>query len=236
MGSFDLGGWHLIGLNSNCARRGRLRRGLGRRGSGSPRTWPRIPGVCTLAYWHHPRFSSGPHGDDAITADFWTLLYAAGADLVARRPRPRLRALRAAVAGRRRRLRPGIREFVVGTGGKNLTSVSTVRANSEVRNYGAFGVLELTLWPNGYDWRFVGTGRLDARFGPGPLPLRAARDGRGFPHRRPLPAGGHADLLAAGGRRAARLPGGGSLRHSGGRAGVGGERHRGQTRPRPEPS
>lgn len=151
--SFDLGGWHLVGLNSNCSAVG---------GCGAASTqgqWLAAdleanPGVCTLAYWHHPRFSSGPHGDDATTADFWTRLQAAGADLVLvghdhgyERFAPQSAF---GIAGP-----AGIREFVVGTGGKNHTSVATVRANSEVRNYSAFGVLELKLWPNGYQWRFV---------------------------------------------------------------------------------
>lgn len=152
--SFDLGGWHLIGLNSSCGAAGGC-------GAASPQgQWLATdlaahPGVCTLAYWHQPRFSSGPHGDDAAYAAFWNLLHGAGADLVLaghdhgyERFAPQSPAAAADPAG--------IREFVVGTGGKNLTSVSTVRANSEVRNYGAFGVLELKLWPNGYQWRFVG--------------------------------------------------------------------------------
>jgi hypothetical protein len=49
----------------------------------------------------------------------------------------------------------GIRQFVVGTGGKNHVGVVTVRPNSEVRNDTTFGVLELTLRPDGYDWQFV---------------------------------------------------------------------------------
>ncbi len=91
------------------------------------------PGVCTLAYWHHPRFSSGPHGNDAISAPFWDALYAAGADLVLvghdhgyERFAPQTPAGAADPA-------KGIRQIVVGTGGKNLTGIVTVRANSEVR-------------------------------------------------------------------------------------------------------
>lgn len=152
--SFDLGGWHLIGLNSNCGAVG----GCGAasaQGQWLATDLAAHPGVCTLAYWHHPRFSSGVHGNDPISADFWNLLYAAGADLILNghdhgyeRFAPQSPS---AVADPN-----GIRQFVVGTGGKNLTSVSIIHANSEVRNYGAFGVLELTLWPNGYEWRFVG--------------------------------------------------------------------------------
>ncbi|HWM90261.1 MAG TPA: metallophosphoesterase [Thermoanaerobaculia bacterium] len=152
--SFDLGGWHLIALNSNCG-------AVGGCGAASPQgQWLAAdlaahPGVCTLAYWHHPRFSSGPHGVDPTFGDFWNLLYEAGADVVLtghdhgyERFAPQSPAAVADPAG--------IRQFVVGNGGKNLTSVTTVRANSEVRNYSAFGVLELKLYPNGYKWKFLG--------------------------------------------------------------------------------
>lgn len=152
--SFDLGGWHLIALNSNCA-------AVGGCGPGSPQEqWLAAdlaahPGVCTLAYWHHPLFSSGPHGDDTTVQAFWTDLYAAGADLVLNghehvyeRFAPQDPAGAADPAR-------GIRQITVGTGGKNLTGFHTIGTNSEVRNAATFGVLELTLYPDGYAWRFA---------------------------------------------------------------------------------
>lgn len=155
--SFDLGGWHIVALNSNCAQ-------VGGCGPGSPQgQWLAAdlaahPGVCTLAYWHHPRFSSGPHGNDAISAPFWDALYAARADLVLvghdhgyERFAPQTPAGAADPA-------KGIRQIVVGTGGKNLTGIVAVKANSEVRRYDTFGVLGLTLHPNGYEWRFEPAG------------------------------------------------------------------------------
>jgi hypothetical protein len=151
--SFDLGGWHLIALNSNCTE-------VGGCGPGSPQEmWLAAdlaahPGVCTLAYWHHPRFSSGPHGNDATYQPFWDDLAAAGADVVLNghdhiyeRFAPQTSAGAADPPG-------GIREFVVGTGGKVLTGIVQVRPNSEVRDASTFGVLELTLYPKGYAWRF----------------------------------------------------------------------------------
>jgi hypothetical protein len=152
--SYDLGSWHLITLNSNCA-------AVGGCGAGSPQLqWLAAdlaahPGTCTLAGWHHPRFSSGPHGDDATFDAFWQALYAAGADVVLNghdhvyeRFAPQSPAGAADPT-------QGIRQFTVGTGGKNLTGFPIVRANSEVRNASAFGVLELTLQANGYIWRFL---------------------------------------------------------------------------------
>ena len=49
----------------------------------------------------------------------------------------------------------GIREFVVGTGGKGLRPITSPIANSQVQNDNTFGVLKLTLHPTGYDWQFI---------------------------------------------------------------------------------
>lgn len=152
--SHDLGAWHLIALNSNCA-------AVGGCGIGSPQEqWLAAdlaahPGVCTLAYWHHPRFSSGPHGNDATFQAFWQTLSAAGADVVLNgHDHVYERFAPQDPAGVADPVR-GIRQITVGTGGKNLTSFPVVRANSEVRNASAFGILEMTLHPNGYTWRFL---------------------------------------------------------------------------------
>src|SRR5207253_4599433 len=41
------------------------------------------PKRCTLAYFHHPRFSSGTsHGSDPQMQPLWQVLYDAGADVV----------------------------------------------------------------------------------------------------------------------------------------------------------
>ena len=152
--SFDLGRWHLIALDSNCEEVG----GCGRR---SPQTrWLRADlaassARCTLAYWHHPRFSSGVHGGSRAYREFWIALQAAGADLVVvghdhdyERFAPQDRD---GVADPAR----GIREFVVGTGGRSLYPFVRRAANSEARNSTTYGVLKLTLRAKGYDWRFV---------------------------------------------------------------------------------
>ena len=49
----------------------------------------------------------------------------------------------------------GIREFVVGTGGREQRAFATVRANSETRDVTSFGALELQLHPGGYDWEYL---------------------------------------------------------------------------------
>jgi len=152
--SFDLGSWHVVVLNSNCAE-------IGGCGPGSPQElWLAAdlaahPGRCTLAAWHHPRFSSGQHGSDPTFQTFWQDLYAAGADLVlAGHDHIYERFAPQDPAGNADPAR-GLTAFVVGTGGRNQTPFATLRPNSVARSSGVFGVLQLTLHPTGWDWRFV---------------------------------------------------------------------------------
>ena len=112
------------------------------------------PGACTLAYWHHPRFSSGEHGSDPTYVAFWRALYNANADVVLVGHDHDYERFAPQRADGVRDLRRGLREFVVGTGGKSLRSFPKVRANSEARDVSSFGVLELTLGANAYGWRF----------------------------------------------------------------------------------
>jgi hypothetical protein len=154
--SYDVGTWHIVVLNSEC---GDVVGGC-RRGSPQERWLARDlaahPARCTMAYWHQPRFSSGEHGDTPDVAAFWEDLYAAGADVVLaghdhnyERFAPQ-RPDGAPDAAR------GIREFVVGTGGKSERGLSRVRSpNSVVATTGVHGVLALTLHEGRYDWRFL---------------------------------------------------------------------------------
>jgi hypothetical protein len=152
--SYDIGAWHLIALNSNCTPAGGCR-------PDSPQgRWLAADlaahrNRCTLAYWHHPRFSSGVHGDQRQTAPFWDALYAAGADVVlSGHDHDYERFVPQTPAGQPDPTH-GIREFVVGTGGKNHDALRATRPGSVVRNADTFGVLVLTLRPAGYAWKFV---------------------------------------------------------------------------------
>jgi hypothetical protein len=152
--SYELGDWHIVVLNSNCA--------IVSCTAGSVQEqWLRAdlaahPTACTLAYFHHPRFNSGAsHGNNTAVQPLWQALYDAGAELVLNghehlyeRFAPQTPA-GAADATR------GIRQFTVGTGGRGLYSIGTVKPNSEVRNNRTFGVLKLTLGATSYAWEFV---------------------------------------------------------------------------------
>jgi hypothetical protein len=158
--SYDLGTWHLIALNSQCNKGGRC-------GAGSQQeTWLREdlathPRRCMLAYWHDPRFSSGQHGGSRQMAVIWNDLVAAGVDVVLaghNHVYERFEPLgAAALATEEPSPSPtGIRQFVVGTGGKNVTRFTQPPLPGEtVRNDQTYGVLRLTLRPDSYEWRFV---------------------------------------------------------------------------------
>jgi hypothetical protein len=114
------------------------------------------PTACTLAYWHKPLFSSGSaHGNDASVKPLWQALYDANADVVINGHDHDYERFAPQNADGLADPVRGIREFVVGTGGKNQRPFGAIDANSEARNADAFGVLKLTLHPDSYDWRFI---------------------------------------------------------------------------------
>lgn len=152
--SFDLGAWHLVALNSNCA-------SVSCSGGSEQERWLRAdlaahPTDCTLAYWHAPRYSSGHDGSHASMQALWEALQDAQAEL-----------LLSGHSHDYERFAPldrdgdvdqaaGIRQFVVGTGGAFFTGgLDTKAPHSEVAQNKTFGVLKLTLRASSYDWQFV---------------------------------------------------------------------------------
>jgi chitodextrinase len=151
--SYDIGAWHIIAINSNCGDAGGC-------SSSSPQgQWLAADlaahsNICTLAYWHIPLFSSGGRAS-SNTQSIWNVLYNANADVILtghdhiyerfapQTPNGTLDNVR------------GIRQFVVGSGGANHTSLASIAANSQVRNDDTYGILKLTLHPTSYDWQFV---------------------------------------------------------------------------------
>jgi Calcineurin-like phosphoesterase len=153
--SYDVGAWHVIALNSNCGL-------VGGCGAGSPEVlWLKQdlaahPVACTLAYFHHPLFTSTPEPGYNGTVDaIFEALHFGGADVVLN-----------AHSHSYERFAPqdsdgvadplyGIREFVVGTGGVALDNVNNHAANSQTWQASTLGVLKLTLHATSYDWQFV---------------------------------------------------------------------------------
>jgi hypothetical protein len=149
--SYELGGWHIIALNSNL-----------RVDPGSPQErWLRQDLAnsrvrCTVAYWHHPRFSSGSdHGDDVLMQPLWQALYDYGVEIVISAHDHIYERFAPQTPTGALDLSKGIREFIVGTGGANRDQIGSPRPNSEVRSSSAWGVLKLNLFADRYEWRFV---------------------------------------------------------------------------------
>jgi hypothetical protein len=115
------------------------------------------PTKCTLAYWHNHLFSSGAaHGNNPEVKPLWDDLYAANADVVLNGHDHDYERFAPQDPSGNLDPQRGIREFVVGTGGKNThRSVAMPNPNSEVRQADTFGVLKLTLHATTYDWEFV---------------------------------------------------------------------------------
>jgi len=152
--SFDLGAWHVVVLNSNCSHVGGCQRG-------SPQErWLKAdlaahPATCILAAWHHPLFGSNAVRVNRTTLAFWQDLYAAGAELVLNGNNHFYERFAPQSPSGRPDPGHGVREFIVGTGGRSHQRLALPLANSQVRNDATFGVLKLTLRPDGYDWAFV---------------------------------------------------------------------------------
>ncbi len=153
--SYDYGEWHIVVLNSMCAN-------VGGCGVGSAQyNW--LVGdlaandeSCTMALWHHPRFSSAAsHGSDPITQPLYQALYDANADLILTGHDHSYERFAPQTAAGALDLNRGIRQFVVGTGGRSHYAQGTLRPNSEVYNGDTYGVIKLQLKPTSYDWEFV---------------------------------------------------------------------------------
>jgi hypothetical protein len=152
--AYDVGTWRIYSLNSNCAFVGGCNAGS------AQEMWLRAdlaanPRFCSAAIWHHPLFSSGVHGATTTTRPLWEALQDAGADVVVNGHDHDYERFAPQRADGTADASTGIREFVVGTGGKELRAFSTVRANSDVRRSGVRGVLKLKLKTGSYSWRFV---------------------------------------------------------------------------------
>jgi hypothetical protein len=151
--SFDLGDWHIVSINSNCS-------AIGGCGAGSAQEmWLRADlaasdATCTLAFWHHPRFSSGDHGNTSGMQAMWQALYEHGADVVIAGHDHNYERFDPQTATGLADPQWGIRSFVVGTGGKSLRPTGSPVANSVVRDSSTYGVLQLTLDPASYAWEF----------------------------------------------------------------------------------
>jgi len=147
--SFDLGSWHLISLDSEISM-----------AEGSAQyKWLQndlasSDARCILAYWHRPRFTAGRYRDFTSTTSIWRLLYTAKAEVVLNGHDHNYQRYGLLTPDGSAAPVRGIREFVVGTGGRSLYGLSS-DPRRDAGQARVLGVLQLTLRPSAYDWSFV---------------------------------------------------------------------------------
>lgn len=157
--SFNLASWHFISLNSNCEYI-----------NGCDEASDQIKWLeqdlkvnqrtCTLAFWHHPHFTSGHYAESADAKDrsgiFWDKLSKYRADVVLN-GHDHLYERFWTQAPNGGPSSEGIRQFTVGTGGKSLYKKQTAWPGSEVLFDNQYGVLEMELYAKAYRWQFQST-------------------------------------------------------------------------------
>jgi acid phosphatase type 7 len=179
--SYELGPWHIVVLNTNC-----YAPALGGCAAGSPQeAWlkedlSQHANACILAYGHHALFSSGIFRSHAVHPELkalWQDLYAAHADLILAGHEHSYERFAPQDPEGQPDAKNGIREIVVGTGGRSHNFLGFATPNSEVRDWETYGVLKLALSPSSYTWEFI------------PEAGKAFRDsGSGMCHNSPPPA------------------------------------------------
>jgi hypothetical protein len=157
--SYDIGEWHVVVLNSAIAvepiftdAERRVQEDWLKKDLGDHKK------PCTLAYWHHPRWSSGYHGSDPRAGPLWNILYDANADLILNGHDHHYERFRPMTPAGVVDTARGIAEIIAGTGGGELRGLrSRLAPNSVARIQGRFGVLKLTLGKGEYRSAFIDT-------------------------------------------------------------------------------
>ena len=148
--SVEIGQWHIVALNSNIdadadsAQVDWLRKDLAAHRAS-----------CILAFWHHPRYSSGAHGSHRRVQALWETLHEHGASIVIAGHDHHYERFAPLDAQGRQTATGGIRSFVVGTGGARLYNFGLRGAHSAAWQGETWGVLKLTLHADSYDWEFL---------------------------------------------------------------------------------
>jgi PKD repeat protein len=161
--SLDVGDWHIVALNSGSGSTVPMDAGS------AQEQWLRADLAatdksCIMAVFHHARFKSCPADNNACvieedtrTADLWQALYDYGTDLAVVGHVHRYERW-APVDGSGNADPAGIRQFIVGTGGRSVGGLPKYKFGPNIEEIGTddvYGVLKLTLRTNAYDWEFV---------------------------------------------------------------------------------
>lgn len=156
--SYDLGGWHLVSLNSMADKPGAPT--MAEQVEWLKKDLDRNEKRCILAYWHHPLFSSGDeHGDQPndpgrFMQPLWKVLLQHKADVILNGHDHHYERF-ARQDSSATATPDGIRQFIIGNGGGEKRGIGTVKKNSEKRLGQVYGVLLMTLHSNSYEWQFL---------------------------------------------------------------------------------
>jgi acid phosphatase type 7 len=152
--SYNLGSWHIVALNSNCA--------YVSCGSKSAQAqWLRSnlanhPAMCTLAYMHHPLYATGTRGLEPRVKPLWQILYKHGAEVILNGHDHRYERLARIDPNDNPDPKHGIRPLIAGTGGDPGSGTSaTNEPNSQLKIFGKAGILRMGLSDTSYSWKFV---------------------------------------------------------------------------------
>jgi acid phosphatase type 7 len=170
--SFDVGDWHVVALNSQCSHPPANPTLQDCAAGSAQERWLRADlaahrTTCTLAFWHHPTASSGI-GLNAAVDPLFRALHDHGVELLLTGHDHAYERFAPKAPGHGHDPARGVREIVVGTGGRSLQNPRAPQPGSEVRRR-EFGVLRVTLRRDAYDWEFVpeaGAGPTDSGSAP----------------------------------------------------------------------
>lgn len=134
--AFQAGGWQVLSANSEHSDQDAVARWLEDRTAGG--------GTCRVVFWHRPRFSAGPRGNENDVQELWEAV------------RGRARILIGAHEHDMQRLAPneGVVQFVSGAGGfghHDVADEDRVRFSDSTHD----GALRLRLRPRVARWAFV---------------------------------------------------------------------------------
>ena len=149
--AWTLGAWRLVALNAECGHAG----GCG--SSSAQATFLKSQmgaATCTLVYWHQPYYNGTSHTSSSYKA-FWDILYAGNADVVLNGHLHNYSRFAPQDAAGHIDATRGVRQFIVGTGGRSLFSLDGTHNVEKTTK--AYGLLKLRLHPTSYTWQFVNT-------------------------------------------------------------------------------
>jgi hypothetical protein len=152
--AYTVGDWQVLALNSNCGN-------IGGCGPGSAmHSWLKstLAGSsarCQLAYWHHPRWSHGYHGQNKAVGPLFQLLYNDGVELVLNGHEHAYQRF-PALGPSGDKVSDGVVEIVLPSAGASFHGWGAKAGPAPVvRNNNTFGVVALTLRSDGWSSRFV---------------------------------------------------------------------------------